>query len=127
MHNHDGDDELLGVFKQLGVNLTKPREVNFYFVFPTEPQADSAQALLAQSKLQSEKIPLDVPWWKRLFTKPEWMVSVTQTMPLDETKIKGATSLFQKIATKCNGRYDGWEANVMDDNINADQLEGLKQ
>ena len=127
MHNHDADDELLGVFGKLGVDLAKPREVNFYFLFATEPEAENARTLLSQSKLDSEKSRIGVPWWKRLFAKPQWMVSVTQTMPLDEAKLKGATSLFQKIATKCNGRYDGWEANVMDDQISADQLEGLQQ
>jgi hypothetical protein len=127
MHDHAADDELLGVFRKLGVSLTKPREVNFYFLFPGESDADSARAMLLQSKIESDKTRIDVPWWKRLFTRPQWMVSVTQTMPLDEARIKSTTAQFQKIATRCNGRYDGWEANVMDDHINSEQLEGLGQ
>ena len=127
MHDHAADDELLGVFRKLGVNQTTPRELNFYFVFPAESDADRASSLLSQAKLNADKMPIDLPWWKRLFAKPQWMLAVTQTMPLDEARIKGLTTQFQKIATECNGRYDGWEANVMGDQIDADQLEGLQK
>lgn len=126
MHDHNGDDELLATFRHLGVDLAKPREVNFYFILPAEADADNARKLLAQSKFESEKHQMDLPWWKRLFAKPQWVVSLTQQMPLNEAKIKNLTTQFQKIGTTCNGRYDGWEANVMDDHINAEQLEGLK-
>jgi hypothetical protein len=126
MHNHDGDDELLATFRHLGVDFAKPRELNFYFIFPAESDAENAMKRLSQSSLKSEKSKIDVPWWKRLFSKPEWVVSVTRTMPLDASKIKSATTQFEKIATQCNGRYDGWEANVMDDHIGADQLAGLR-
>jgi hypothetical protein len=126
MHDHDGDDELLGMLTQLGVDFKKPREINFYFVFPTEPNADQAKTLLSQKRFNSEKIKLDVPWWKRLFAKPQWMLSVTHTMPLDESQIKNTTTLFTQIANASNGDYDGWEANVMDDQIDADRLQGLQ-
>jgi hypothetical protein len=126
MHDHQGDDEILGMLKQLGVDFAKARELNFYFMFPSEADADNAAKLLAEKKLTSEKFKIDVAWWKRLFAKPRWAVSVTHNMPLDETKIKKTTTLFQQIAAKCNGQYDGWEANVMDDQINADQLERLQ-
>jgi hypothetical protein len=33
------------------------------------------------------------------------------------SNIKQATTAFQQIATACNGQYDGWEANVMDNQI----------
>ena len=126
MHDHDGDDELLETFRQLGVDFAKPREINFYFIFSNEADADSAGKLLVEKKLDPDKFKVDVPWWKRLFTKPNWLVSVTRTMPLDEAKIKQATTLFQQIATKCNGHYDGWEANVMDDQIDVERLQGLQ-
>ncbi len=126
MHDHSGDDELLATLRQIGVDLTKPREINFYFIFPGEAEADRARQQLSQKKLESESYKIDVPWWKRLFAKPRWVVSVTQEMPLDEARIKNTTTLFQQIATQCNGQYDGWEANVMGDQIDAGQLEGLK-
>jgi hypothetical protein len=126
MHDHDGDDELLGMFRQLGLDLKKHREINFYFVFPTEPNADQARTLLSQKSFDSEKTKIDIPWWKRLFAKPRWMLTVTRAMPLDETKIKDATTLFRQIANASNGNYDGWEANVMDDHIDADALKGLQ-
>jgi hypothetical protein len=125
VHDHTGDDELLHTFRQLGIDLAKPRELNFYFIVPTEADADSARSLLSKKQLTSEKLVLDLPWWKRLFAKPEWMVSVTRTMPLDEAQIKKLTTHFQQIARECHGRYDGWEANVMDDQIDPDKLQNL--
>ena len=43
MHTHDGDDELLGTLRQVGVDFAKPRELNFYFLFPGEAEADRAR------------------------------------------------------------------------------------
>jgi hypothetical protein len=126
MHGHDGDDQLLATFRHLGIDLAKPRELNFYFVFPGEANADQACQLLTQKKLEAEKFPIPLPWWKRLFAKPAWTVSVTRTMPLDEGQIKQITTQFQQIATKCGGDYDGWEANVMGEQIDADRLQGLQ-
>jgi len=33
-------------------------------------------------------------------------------------------TLFQQIATKYDGNYDGWEANVMGEDLNTDALDG---
>jgi hypothetical protein len=125
MHTHDGDDELLGTLRQVGVDFAKPRELNFYFLFPGEAEADRARQQLEQQKLDCDKMKIDVPWWKRLFARPQWALCATQTMPLDEARIKGMTTQFRQIAAECHGQYDGWEANVMDDQIDADQLDRL--
>lgn len=119
MHDHDGDVELLVTLKQIGVDFRKSRELNFYFLFHSEEQANNARKLLEQKKLEVDIMKLDVPWWKSLFVKPDWSVSVTQTMALDEGKIKNLTTQFQQIAKQCGGEYDGWEADVSGDNISA--------
>lgn len=125
MHDHAGDDELLGIFRRLGVDLDKEREVNFFFLFPDEASAERAKKLLADRNYDADLSELVVPFWKRLFAKPKWSVLVQQMIPLDEAKIKGMTTHFQQIAMQCGGNYDGWEASVAGDNINADQLEQL--
>ncbi len=117
MHSHDEDDVLLNVLRNFGVDFDRNRELNFYFVFPSESDADRAAGMLAQKQIASEKFRIDPPWWKRLFAKPQWSLSVTREMALDEAKIKQITTTFSNIASRCNGEYDGWEANVMDDNI----------
>jgi hypothetical protein len=127
MHDHHGDDELLGTLKQLGVDLAKPREINFYFIFPSEADASAACSRLVQQKLEAEKFQATVPWWKRLFAKPDWLVAATGHMPLNETEIKKLTTLFQQLAAQCHGRYDGWEANVMGDDIDVDRLNQLRE
>jgi len=127
MHTHEEDDALLEVFKQLGVDLQKPRELIFYFLFSTELDTDNASRSLDQKTIASEKFKVDPPWWKRLFAKPRWALSVTRTMPLDESKIKQTTSAFQEVASTHNGQYDGWEANVMDDHIDAAQVTDFRK
>lgn len=126
MHTHESDDVLLGMFRQLGLDLAKPREVNFYFVFPDEVHADGAMQILQQKKLNVDKFKIDVPWWKRLFVSPQWSLSVTRQMPLDEAKIKQITTLFQQVAMANGGEYDGWEANVMGDQLDISQLENME-
>lgn len=122
MHSHEADDVLLGMFERLGVDFERPRELNFYFSFPTESTADNAMRTLAEKNLSVNKLRVDPPWWKRLFVKPEWTVVVRGEMPLDEPKIKRITTTFQRIASANSGEYDGWEANVMDDQIDAAQF-----
>ncbi|MEZ6094628.1 MAG: ribonuclease E inhibitor RraB [Pirellulaceae bacterium] len=122
MHTHNEDDALLGVFKQLGLDFKKPREINFNFFFPTETAADMAVRLLAEKKVDSDKMKIDPPWWKRFFAKPTWAVIATRKMSLDEGKIKQITTAFQRIASSCGGDYDGWEANVMGDQIDESKL-----
>ncbi|MFY8073589.1 MAG: ribonuclease E inhibitor RraB [Pirellula sp.] len=123
MHNHEGDDTLFEIFKQLGIDFSKPREVNFYLVFPTQSDAQAAIEDLSKIEFECELFRYDPPWWKRLFVKPSWSVSTTREMPLDESEIKRLTTAFSSIAMRHQGQYDGWEASVADDNIDASRLE----
>ena len=122
MHAHEADESLFQTLEQMGVDFNKTREINFYFVFPTELNASSAQSLLKEKDFDSDRFKLGVPWWKRLFVNPNWAVSVTRNMTIDRKRIKDLTTLFEGIAGKCGGKYDGWEANVMDENIDASNL-----
>ena len=123
MHNHEGDDTLFEVFKQLEVDFKKPREVNFYFVFPTLECAQGAAEDLVKIEFECELFRYDPPWWKRLFVRPSWSVSTTRQMPLDESEIKRLTTAFSSIASRHQGQYDGWEASVVDDDIDASKLD----
>jgi Regulator of ribonuclease activity B len=123
MRTHKADDVLLGTLRQYGVDFQIPRELNFYLVFPAEADADNASAALTQKKISSDKFNLDPPCWKRLFAKTQWSLSTTCEMPLDEAKIKQITTAFQQLALANYGEYDGWKANVADDNLNSAQFE----
>lgn len=125
MHDHDGDDQLLGMLRQLSIDLSKPREVNFYFIFKNEPDAERAAELLRSFKFDPEVYKIPLPWWKKFFAKPDWCITFTKHFEVSETKIKQLTSEFQKIAEACDGSYDGWEVNVADDNIGEQQIKEL--
>jgi hypothetical protein len=125
MHTHDGDDQLLSMLRQLSIDLSKPRELNFYFVFATVQEAEKGAGLLGSFQFEPEVYKLPVPWWKKLFAKPQWCVTFSKRMSVTDKNIKKLTTEFQKIAEACNGSYDGWEMNVMDDNIDESQVKGL--
>lgn len=117
MHDHHGDEQLFSVFEQIGADLQKVREINFYFYFPSEAHAKQAQSMLAARKVESIVNVSRVSLWKRLFEKPAFSVLATRQMALDKPLMKKITSLFQQIATKCSGRYDGWEACMIGDSL----------
>jgi hypothetical protein len=126
MHTHESDDVLFGMLKQLQIDFQRPREVNFYFVFKNQSKADGASRVLQQKKWSIDRFTIDPPWWKRLFAKPTWWISVTREMQLNENEVKAITTEFQKIAESFDGEYDGWEANVVDDQIDQDKLTRLQ-
>ncbi len=125
MHNHDGDRMLFSVFEKLGVSFTKPREINFYFVFSEQDKANAASSILQKRNLAAKVHEIRQPWWKRLFAKSNWSVSITRQMPMDRDVIMKMTTLFQQIATRCGGTYDGWEASVVGDNLDPSNFENL--
>lgn len=123
MHDHQGDEQLFSVFEQIGADLQMVREINFYFYFPSEAHAKQAQSMLVARKVESIVNVSKVPLWKRLFEKPAFSVLATRHMALDKPLMKKITSLFQQIATKCSGSYDGWEACMIGDSLNMGNVE----
>ena len=125
MHDHDGDDVLLSMLGQLEIDLTKPREVNFYFVFSDLQGAESGAELLKSFQFEPEVYKFPLPWWKRFFAKPQWCITFSKQMVVSESHIKRLTTEFQKIAEASDGSYDGWEVNVMDDNVAVERMNDL--
>ena len=122
MHDHDGDKILFSVFEQIGVNFNRPRRINFFFVFPEQSKANAASAILKQRNMNPQISEITQPWWKRWFASSKWSVMVSREMTLDRDVIMKMTTLFQQIATRCNGVYDGWEASVEGENLNLGEL-----
>ncbi|MFO0013546.1 MAG: ribonuclease E inhibitor RraB [Planctomycetota bacterium] len=122
MHTHDGDDTLFDIFNELDVDFAKPREVNFYFIFSTQADAENAARDLRQIDFPCEIFQHRLPWWKRCFFKPDWTVSTTRQMPLEIAEIKRLTTAFGSVARKHHGQYDGWEACVAEDQVPVSKL-----
>ncbi|MFN7805782.1 MAG: ribonuclease E inhibitor RraB [Planctomycetaceae bacterium] len=122
MHDHAGDEELLGVLERLGVDLHKPREINFLFVMSSSEGAAQVSQSLTKTGFDSEVSELPVSWLARLLGRKRWTVSATRQMPLDRNVIRALTTQFSGLAAAAGGVYDGWEANVADAQIDPDQL-----
>ena len=123
MHSHEGDEILFQMFQQLGLDLSKQREINFNFVFSTQDGLTRASGLLSKNKFETLEYEIPRPWWKLLFSKPEWGLTATRHLALDKRRILDLTTEFQKLARSNGGTYDGWEANVMGDNIDPERLQ----
>lgn len=98
MHDHDGDDVLLSMLRQLEIDLTKLRDVNFYFVCSDLQGAESGAELLKSFQFEPEVYKVPLPWWKKFFAKRQWCITFSKQMVVSESHIKRLTTEFQKIA-----------------------------
>jgi hypothetical protein len=57
--------------------------------------------------------PAPKPWWKRLFSRPEWSCVADKMMVPQQQAVFDQTDRFKEIANRFGGEYDGFEAAVM--------------
>lgn len=96
-----------------GYDLTQLFKLTFFFTFPTEEAAREAAALLkAKEGVDSEVYIVPPPLWKALFVKPKWAVYGTRLLIPERDEIVRLTDLFNAVAKKYGGSYDGWEGKL---------------
>lgn len=84
-----------------GADLSQPRHARFYLYFPDELHAKAAGGPI-----------LDVEGFE-VKTGPsgkEWLLLAEITGVISEETIALYRRLFEEVATKYGGQYDGWEA-----------------
>ncbi len=101
------DLAVMGQLLDHGANLDEPRHVLHFSYFPSESSADAAAEELSAHGWASEVAqPLpDYPG--------QWSVkSEKQDFVLSPTVVRDSTDLFEAVAARNGGEYDGWEASV---------------
>jgi hypothetical protein len=99
------DLQLLGEMMKYGANLTLPRHALYYLYFPSREVAE-AGAVEGQSAGYTcevrEPLPENPGQWTLLCERPDAI--------LDPKGVIAADDLFQGIADRLGGDFDGWEA-----------------
>ena len=96
---------LLGEMMKLGANLKLPRHALYYLYFPSSDAADAGaeEGRTAGYTCEvREPLPENPGQWTLLCERPDAV--------LDPPGVIAADDLFQGIADRLGGDFDGWEA-----------------
>lgn len=96
---------LLGEMAKAGVDLTKPRHTLYYLYLPDEATARSAAA-------EAEAAGYEVDVRPPIPERPEQWCTVAERhdLVLGIEVVRDADDLFQGLADRLGGDFDGWEA-----------------
>ena len=101
----DKDIELLGQMLKMGADLNAPRHALYYLYFGTREAAETG-ALEGRAADYScevrEPLPAFPGKWSLVCERPDAV--------LDIAGVRRADDLFQAIADRRGGEFDGWEA-----------------
>lgn len=112
MDDREADNALIDELVELGINLERPRETRFHFVFDKKTAADSVAARLSPDGYECEVTEMKPNFVVRLFKKSEWLVTATKVMVVDCYIISELRTEFNAIMAETDGMYDGWEVEV---------------
>jgi hypothetical protein len=99
------DLQVLGQLMEQGADLTKPRHALYYLYFTSR---DSGEAGAEEGRAAGytcevrDPLPENPGQWLLLCERPDSV--------LDPTGVIAADNLFQDIADRLDGVFDGWEA-----------------
>jgi hypothetical protein len=99
------DLALLGQLMQQGADLTKPRHALYYLYFTSEEVGNAAAAAGTAAGYACEvrdPLPQYPGQWAVVCERPDAV--------LDPPGVNAADELFQGIADRLGGVFDGWEA-----------------
>ncbi len=112
----DASDEkdlaVLHRLEELGSDLSKPHTVDFFLYFPSEELARSAASEIERDGYVVNVHIAPQPWWRRLFSKPEWSCCASKSITPNTEIILKTSAWFNGIAQRLSGQYDGWGTKV---------------
>ena len=112
MDDREADNALIDELVELGIDLDRPRETRFHFVFAASSVADGVAARLTADGYECEVTEMKPNIVVRLFKKSEWLVTATKVMVIDCYIISELRTEFNAIMAETGGMYDGWEVEV---------------
>lgn len=112
MDDREVDNALIDELVELGIDLDRPRETRFHFVFAVSSGADGVAARLTAAGYECEVTEMKPNIVVRLFKKSEWLVTATKVMVIDCYIISELRTEFNAIMAETGGIYDGWYVEV---------------
>jgi hypothetical protein len=86
-----------------GANMSKPRHVVHFLLFPGEADARAASEVIGAT---SWSATVDPP----TETRADWTVRADDERIVSADTVASYRTWFEQIAAQHNGEYDGWEA-----------------
>lgn len=92
---------------EAGADMNAPRHVVYYLYFPDQERAADAAAEASSEGFDTDvrpPLPDDPDQWALVCDRHDYV--------LDLEIVRGNTDLFEGLAARHGGDYDGWEASV---------------
>jgi hypothetical protein len=99
------DGKTLVQLAKAGSDIKKLHNIDFFFYFPTQDEAEKAAPKLAALGLSTKM--------DRAAKGSNWVIHGTKTMVPSEVELERLRRSFDEIATAQSGDYDGWGAEVV--------------
>ncbi len=106
------DEAVLNLIYRSNADLSKQRLVNFYLYFPTKENAEIAAVELIDLEFTIDCIDSS--------GKKDWLCLATKELVPNLKNLTSIRKILERIASKLNGVYDGWETG-----FDADEMNGL--
>lgn len=101
------DKKVLAALRAEGADLAAPRHVIYFLFVPDSAGSDQAAAAARDRGLEPHVYPPGED------DDPRWLVQCEhQSLVLDDATVAANTELFDDLAARLGGAYDGWEASV---------------
>jgi len=112
MDTREKDLAVLVRLKELGSDLSKQHEVDFFLYFPSEEMAKSASREIEKEGYSVRVNVVKPPWWRRLFSRAIWCCCASKNIVPEQETILETSAWFNGIAQRFCGEYDGWGSEV---------------
>ena len=101
----EADRSVIAQLKAQGSDTTKPTDVIFYLIFPTQAHAEALRDSISAMGFNVDIHKLD--------GYSEWTLAANKTLVPSETNILPLSHKFEAMALSEDGEYDGWEAALL--------------
>jgi hypothetical protein len=99
-----GRDKLsLQYLEKRGAVLALPRHVIHFLYFDTEADAEHAREEIPEAEWDATVVAPNEPG-------KQWIVRAEGIRVVDSQTVASYRAWFERVAERCNGEYDGWEA-----------------
>ena len=102
----DGDLAVIEQLREVGSNLAKPHDLEFFLYFPTEEKARAAQSQLSNDGFVA-KVELGAD-------NKNWLCFATQTLVPTHERLAAMRVRLEGVASTLGGEYDGWGSGVVE-------------
>lgn len=96
----DPDKQILEQLGAAGSDLTKVHKIEFFLYFPSEEKANDAIV-----DIKKEGLDVDL---RKSISGSEWLCLATKKMVPEYAELVRLRKLFDSVAEKRGGEYDGW-------------------